>query len=299
MEKTEVIELVRTLWESTHPAKRRNVFQKIQTTIPEEHRILFQELVSHHFIGTVDIADSHVVILVHGIHTNGSWQQDVQEQMEGVPCLRVQELGYELVTGPHFAMFSRAGPIKKVVRDIRTIKREEPLVKVSVIAHSFGTYIISKVLEENPDIQFHKIITCGSVVRRDYDWSKHAPHARRGDIVNDVGVRDLWPVIANCMTFGYGASGNQGFRNASVTDRFFNYGHSDFFELKNDHIRKYWRPIFESGTIQKSECKLPKGNFFLLWFCHSTKGKVIPFTLYLLALLGVAWGMRSLFKNLL
>ncbi|MFJ2449487.1 hypothetical protein [Pseudomonas sp. NPDC087626] len=294
MDKTNIIELVRVLWDGTAASKRRKVFREVQKNIPEESRILFQELASHYFNGATDTKESRILILVHGIHTNGSWQQDVQEQMIGVPYLRVQELGYDLVTGFHFALFSRSGPIKKILADINTIKREEPLAKISVIAHSFGTYIISKILENNPDIRFEKIITCGSVISRNYNWTKHAPFAHSTDIINDVGVRDVWPVIANCVTLGYGSSGNQGFRTASATDRYFNYGHSDFFEPQHDHILKYWRPIFEDQTIPKSEIKLPKASVPLLWFCHSKKGKAIPFALYAAAIIGTLWGLAKL-----
>jgi len=295
MEKTEVIELVRVLWEGTTTNKRKKVFQTVHKSIPEEHQTLFRELSSHYFNGTIDLKESRVIILVHGIHTNGSWQQDVQEQMFGIPCLRVQELGYELVTGFHFALFSRSGPINKIHNEIRTIQREEPLAKISVIAHSFGTYIISKILEKDQNIRFEKIITCGSVIPRNFNWQKHAPHTNSINIINDVGTKDLWPVIANCSTLGYGASGNQGFRTASVTDRYFNYGHSDFFESINEHILKYWRPIFEDDTVPKSNSKLPKSSVLLLWFCHSRKGKILPFATYILILILLAGTLSKMF----
>ncbi|MEB0129739.1 hypothetical protein [Pseudomonas sp. CCI2.4] len=291
MDQTDVIELVRELWHSTTPSKRRKLFQTVRKTIPKEHIILFQELSSHYFNHAIDAANLQILILVHGIHTNGSWQQEIEEQFSDIPSLRVKELGYELVTGPHFALFSRKGPIKKILNDIKIIKREEPHAQLSVIAHSFGTFIIAKIIEDNPEIQFEKIVICGSVIPRDFNWTKHAPFARNGDIVNDVGILDIWPVIANCFTLGYGASGNQGFRSALVIDRFFNYHHSDFFEQKNDHIRKYWKPIFEQGIVPKSDCKLPKTNVTVLWFCHSTKGKIIPFSLYVLVTAAILWAV--------
>ncbi|GLO54759.1 hypothetical protein PPUJ20066_07950 [Pseudomonas putida] len=298
MERTDVIEVIKELWECTEASKRGRALKALQKTIPDEHQVFFGEFASHLFNNALDTKESHIIILIHGIHTNGSWQQDVQEQMDGVPHLRVQKVGYELVTGLQFAFLSRSSAIKKVLHEIRTIKREEPIAKLSIIAHSFGTYITSKIIATQADLRFEKIITCGSVMPRDYNWVKHAPYARHGDIINDVGTNDWWPIAANCFSLGYGASGNQGFQSAAVVDRYFEYGHSDFFEPENDHIRKFWRPIFEKGSIPASPSKLPKANLGRLWLCHSIKGKYIPFGLYTLIGAGIIYSSISWAANI-
>lgn len=47
--------------------------------------------------------------------------------------------------------------------------------KISVIAHSFGTYIIGAYLagfEDKPPVNFETIILTGSILSEEYDWDK-------------------------------------------------------------------------------------------------------------------------------
>jgi pimeloyl-ACP methyl ester carboxylesterase len=59
-----------------------------------------------------------------------------------------------------------------------------PNKRVSVIAHSFGTYVISCLLRDEFDIRFHRVIFCGSVVPYDFPFenfvSKFQPPPKRG-----------------------------------------------------------------------------------------------------------------------
>ena len=276
MNSTDVIKLVETLWAATDAKKRKEVFSLVRATIPEEHKVLFDGLVDNKRSGIRDSADSKILVLIHGIRTDGAWQREVQQQFQGVANLQVHDLGYDVVTGMQLAGPFRSGPVNKIVRDIRRLKDEEPLARISVIAHSFGTYIVSRILEDHPDISFEKIVLSGSLVKRNYPWDRNARGMRKSSIVNDVGVRDIWPLIASCSTWGYGSTGRVGFKNATVTDRYFDYGHSDFFENNGAHIKKYWRPIFEFDEVvpsnweQKSE--RPKTGFFTLLAAHQKTG---------------------------
>ncbi len=285
METTEVITLVEGVWSSTIENRRREVFKLLRATIPAHHLTLFDGLVDNKRNGLRDDPGAKILVLIHGIHTDGSWQRQVQAQMNGVPNLNVHDLGYDVVTGLQLACPFRSAPINKVVRDIRRIKSEEPLAKIFVIAHSFGTYITSKILEDHPDISFEKIILCGSIVRINYPWDRNAKGMRKDSIINDVGTRDIWPLVATISTIGYGSSGRRGFQNASVTDRYFDYGHSDFFEFDREHVKKYWRPIIEENKIVSSEWdqQKPKTGILVLLASHPLIGRVPAFILYLIA----------------
>ncbi|WP_201491299.1 alpha/beta hydrolase family protein [Pseudomonas paracarnis] len=276
MNSTEVIKLVETLWAATDNNKRKEVFSLLRTTIPKDQKDLFDALVDNKRSGIRDSADSRILVLIHGIRTDGAWQRDVQREFLGVPNLQVHDLGYDVVTGMQLAGPFRAGPINKIVRDIRKLKDEEPLARISVIAHSFGTYVVSRILEDHPDISFDKIVLSGCLIKRSYPWDRNARNMRKSSIINDVGVRDIWPLIASCCTWGYGSTGRVGFKNATVTDRYFNYSHSEFFENHVQHIKKYWRPLFESDEIVPSEWELnpdrPKTGFLTLFAAHQKTG---------------------------
>lgn len=276
MNSTEVIQLVEKLWNATDPKERKEVFGLLRSTIPKEHQVLFDALVDNKRSGIVDSPNSRILVLIHGIRTDGAWQRDVQREFHGVENLQVHDLGYDVVTGLQLAGPFRKGPVNKIVRDIRRLKSEEPLAKISVIAHSFGTYVVSRILEDHPDIKFEKIVLSGCLIKRSYPWDRNAQNMQKSSIINDVGVRDIWPLIASCSTWGYGSTGRVGFKSATVTDRYFNYSHSEFFENDGLHIRKYWRPLFEFDEIVPSEWESdtnrPKTGFTTLFAAHQNTG---------------------------
>lgn len=295
MECTDVIKLVEKLWSTTAPSERRSVFSMIRQTIPDHHLVLFDGLVDNKRNGIIDNPESKIVVLIHGIHTDGAWQKNVQKEFESVNGLHVHDLGYDVVTAAQLFGPFRSTPVNRIAREIRRIKDEEPKARISVIAHSFGTYIVSKILENHPDIRFDKIIMCGAIVSRSYPWDRNARDLSKSRIINDVGTKDIWPVIATCTTGGYGSSGRRGFQSASVTDRYFDYKHSDFFEPKNSHIRNYWKPIIETGLIPASDWDTKKGktSFPILIASHPWIGRPL-FFLIILGLGILSWKYFSL-----
>lgn len=276
MNSTDVIQLVEKLWTSTPQEDRKEVFRLVRVGIPEAQKDLFDALVDNKRSGISDSSNSKILVLIHGIRTDGAWQRDLQREFQGVPNLQVHDLGYDVVTGIQLASPFRAGPMQKIVRDIRRLKTEEPMAKISVIAHSFGTYVVSRILKEHPDIRFEKIVLSGCLIKRSYPWDIYASGMRKSSIINDVGVRDIWPLIASCSTWGYGSTGRVGFKNATVTDRYFDYSHSEFFESKHMHIAKYWRPLFELDEIVPSEWERnpdrTKTGFLTLFAAHQKTG---------------------------
>ena len=148
--------------------------------------------------------------------------------------------------------------MKKLLWRIRSARRD-PFAdaKLSVIAHSFGTYAIGRILKENPDIRLHRLVLCGAVLPTDFRWDQ-IPNSVRTDIINDCGIRDIWPVLAQSTTFGYGPSGRFGFGTPGVRDRFHNFGHGGFFEEK--FVREFWLPWFRIGHLVNSEAPPPSGT---------------------------------------
>jgi hypothetical protein len=69
-------------------------------------------------------------------------------------------------------------------------------------------------------------------------------------VLNEVGSRDVWPILAHSVTWGYGSTGTFGFKTAGVRDRHHDCAHSDYF--KPGFAEDYWLPWIQAGTLTAS-----------------------------------------------
>lgn len=192
-----------------------------------------------------------IVVLIHGIRTNAPWQEKFSAKLEGLHNIKAIPIGYGYLDALRFWLpfITRRGPIEHVTRQIRTLKDAHPNARISVIAHSFGTYIISKILDDQTDISIHRLQLCGSIISQKFRWDKAKPRIK-GSVLNDVGTNDIWPPLATSLTWDYGPTGALGFKDVLVRDRFFKCGHSDFFS--DSHMDNYWVPFLIDGQIVPS-----------------------------------------------
>ncbi len=192
-----------------------------------------------------------IVVLLHGIRTEAVWQSMVCRELSKLPNVKVYPVGYGWLDAFRFWLpFGRMKSKEKILRELRDIKTKHEGSPFTVIAHSFSTFLISEIFNDHPDIMVNKLILCGSIIPRDFRWDKIPSSTGGMLVVNEVGTRDIWPVLARVTSWGYGCSGTMGFQTARVTDRYFDYGHSDFFQ--ENHISKYWVPFVQNGTINSS-----------------------------------------------
>src|SRR4051812_32320742 len=113
----------------------------------------------------------HLVILVHGINTRAIWMSEVRHALEKAG-FAVAQTRFGKFSLPRFLSpitGTRDFAIQRVLNDIRTARTafqmengSEPK-KMSVIAHSFGTYVVSRILLEEPSLEWERVIFCGSV----------------------------------------------------------------------------------------------------------------------------------------
>lgn len=195
-----------------------------------------------------------LVLLIHGINTRAYWYDEVAPILRSIDGVTVKPLSYGyfdvfrfLLPGP-----LRRGPIAKIERELMSIfssTEAEWQGEVSIIAHSFGSYAIVKALENN-DFSIRHLILCGSVLPEGYNFSS-IRKCVSGHIVNDVGFRDIWPVIAKITTFGYGSAGTFGFGSTLCEDRHHNYSHGEFFNFP--FIHHYWKSLIQTGKVVPSE----------------------------------------------
>ncbi len=225
-----------------------------------------------------------VVILVHGIRTHAHWHEEIKSVL--------MESGFHVVLTNYgrFDLFRFLAPFEyfrnkaknKVFTQFRAAKMKHKGAKFSVIAHSFGSYIVARILQDEFDIKLDKIIFVGSVVRYDFPFEQFSGRFS-GDILNEVGFTDPFPVLAESITTGYGKAGTYGFRVPHVVDRYHDGSHSDI--LNGDHCSKYWVDFLRARQIHKIDCRR-KGPPFWINLLSILKIKYfIVFLIFLLALL--------------
>jgi pimeloyl-ACP methyl ester carboxylesterase len=213
------------------------------------------------------MSKKRALVLIHGIRTQADWMELLSglfaEDFEVIPL----RYGYfDLVRFLLPLIWLRRRPVDRIKEQIASILTLKDIGEVSVIAHSYGTWILSQILTINTNIKFSRIALCGSIIPRDFPWEKHCLQFgenadTRGHVVNDCGTRDPLPVVAESVTWGYGASGRFGFGNARVTDRFHNVGHSGFFT--HDFAKQYWEPFFRRGLITSGLLDRPPAPLWL------------------------------------
>lgn len=192
---------------------------------------------------------THTVVVIHGIRDRGGWQRMVQDVLEEQTDIRVLPISFGyfdvfrfLLPGP-----LRNGPIDFVRREILNVALEGDGKHLSVIAHSYGTYAITKVLEQHRELEIKNLVLCGAIVPRGYDWGATRRQIN-GLFVNDYGVKDPWPVIATAVTWGYGDAGTYGFKSTSVSrDRDHNFGHGGF--MTAEFVQTFWKSLLHEGEI--------------------------------------------------
>jgi hypothetical protein len=127
-----------------------------------------------------------------------------------------------------------------------------PNAKLSIIVHSFGSYIIGKILERHYDLNIEKLILCGSVLETTYRWEDalNRRNIKKDNVINECGKKDIWPVLAKATSWGYGVSGTHGFGNVIVKDRFHDVTHGQYFQ--KEFISKYWKPFIHDGEYKRT-----------------------------------------------
>lgn len=223
---------------------------------------------------TVHQEETHYVVLIHGIRTHAEWQERLAERLNHVENVKAFPIGYGYFDVFKFwcPLWTRKAPVERILREIRTLKTQDPNARISIVAHSFGTYIVSKILANETDIKIHRLQLCGSIISPKYRWDQVISRIT-GNTVNDAGTKDIWPIMASALSWGYGASGVFGFKTVNVKDRYHDCGHSDFFS--DNHMTKYWVPLIIDGQVVKSEWTSSRPSpgiiiNFLNWFPFKT-----------------------------
>jgi hypothetical protein len=224
-----------------------------------------------------------VVVVVHGIRDIARWQSAVRETLESEGFI-VELVNYGRMNLIEFLIPStlfRRNAINEVWSQLQQVTKLNSNAKISVIAHSFGTYVIAQILKEQFAAKFDKIIFCGSVVRSNFPFEQVADRFS-GPIINEVGTRDPWPALAESVSFAYGSAGTYGFRRPYVRDRYHNGAGHGYF-LNETFCRNYWIPVLRSGKITGSS-RYPENPRFWVSILSIAKIKYIIIALITLGI---------------
>jgi hypothetical protein len=235
-----------------------------------------------------------VVVMVHGIRDFALWQATIG------PTLRQAGFAAEPTNYGRFSLvkflapvpFFRRWAINEVWEQIRIVKQQYPGARMSFIAHSFGTYVVAHLIKRNFDLGAHRIIFCGSVVSHRFRFQDYQGRFA-GSILNEVGTQDIWPAMAQSMTWGYGSAGTYGFRRPLVHDRWHNGAGHGYF-LKPDFCKTFWIPYLKSGTIAAADHNPESPR---LWVRLASVFKIKYLLLIAIACLIYFTGGTDLLKN--
>lgn len=270
---SEIADELRRLLAATPAAERTAavdewVRARTQNDVPEEIAHQAMTLAEIYRAGITGMAESKLrklVLVIHGIRDQGEWMEMVKERLQSSDVV-VQPIDFEDLDAFRFMTgFGVSGVIAKVLTKIRKAKADHVGAELMVIAHSFGTFVVSRILREESDIRFDRAIFCGSVIPRDFRFDL-VPHCPK--IVNECGGRDIWPVVAQGFSFRYkyGAAGVWGLRTSGIEDRFHDSAHSDY--LTPEFVDSFWKPYVDHNELvpspfQSKRRSTPRGVTFL------------------------------------
>lgn len=236
--------------------------------------------------------DNHVVLLVHGIRDFALWQSIMRSALEA-EGFKVEATNYGRLSLVEFlvpfASFFRKRAAAKICNQIRIVKQNNPNAHIFVIAHSFGTYVVAQIMQNEFDIKFHKVIFCGSVVAYHFPFEQLQSRFDQ-PIINEVGTKDIWPAIAESLTTGYGSAGTYGFRRPLVRDRWHAGARHGYF-LNAEFCNRYWVPVLR-GSLAAAGTETPERPARWLQVLSIVKIKYIVILILLSLIVRVTWNFR-------
>lgn len=190
-----------------------------------------------------DDSVTHVIFVVHGIRDAGYWTQKIARHVKSAgESNPANKYRFAMVTSSYgyfpMAPFLAAAQRRKKVEWLmdqyaQAVSRyPKARQRFSCIAHSNGTYLVAKALEEYPAVQFERIVFAGSVVRQAFPWQNFTDRVTA--VLNYVATAD-WVVAFFPKLFeqlriqDLGSAGHDGFDPVTsdvIQVRYVRGGHS-------------------------------------------------------------------------
>jgi pimeloyl-ACP methyl ester carboxylesterase len=181
-----------------------------------------------------DITD--MVFVVHGIRDQGYWTKIVARRLRLVANADNYRVATETSSYGFFPILSflvpgaRQEKVQWFMDKYTEAKARYPDANFHFIGHSYGTYLLTKALEDYPAVTFKNVLFAGSVVNQGFAWSKYVPD-RIGQVYNFEATAD-WVVaffpkaMQSVGIKDLGSAGHDGFKEAEhLTDSVRNHSY--------------------------------------------------------------------------
>jgi len=195
-------------------------------------------------------ATSRHVFLLHGIKTRGKWQKDISPLLgfEGlIPIpLDFGSFGAWQLIWPPARNKKRQWLLDEYVRQCARLGCQS----ASIVAHSFGCYLVASVLKKYSEVRFDRIIFCGSIVHPAYPWADFAERGQLRSVLNQYGEKDFWAWVVHWAVEDAGPSGYSGFdvSCAELTQQKHpEFEHSNYFSDLN--YKNNWIPFLLGKSL--------------------------------------------------
>lgn len=177
-----------------------------------------------------------VVFVVHGIRDKGFWTQKIagtiKKHLASLPKGHKNKKTTDgkdrkiVSWAESYGYFAMLPFVLQPVRQRKVgwlmyryveARARYPNAAFHYVGHSNGTYLVARALHDYPASRFKRIVFAGSVVRRDYDWSRFTKQnpPRVEKVLNFVATRDwvvaLVPKALQTFKSRLGSAGHDGF----------------------------------------------------------------------------------------
>lgn len=211
---------------------------------------------------TSKLVSDKILISVHGIRTFGHWQKELKQGLEkysrSFQHIEVKYGFFDLLSFVIPALRQRKA--KAVARRIAKIITENPSVDIHIVAHSFGTLVVSEALKLRLEKKVKNIIFCGSPMLHSTDIDHIISNSER--TINDCGTRDYVLIAARMFVFGLGDAGRVGFmreHSPCFNNRYHRGGHDLYFRKIDDEtsfIEEFWLPaLISEKAVSTFDCR--------------------------------------------
>lgn len=176
------------------------------------------------------------------MNSRAKWQEEFSWQIANrlrysAPVL-IYKYGWAtidvLVCWLHRKLASRLGERMRIA--IAQAEASQRPTRPDIIAHSFGTHLLSMVLTDPDfeDLKFGRVVTAGSIIRPDFDWDSLIENDRVEAVLNHVGGKDKPVLISQFVIPCTGPGGRVGYTaNKAINVCIPTFKHSDFFLTEN------------------------------------------------------------------
>jgi serine/threonine-protein kinase len=188
------------------------------------------------------------VVALHGIRTQAAWQRAFSEVGARVGLnVRLDRWNFGYFSSLRFLMpWARLAKVRwfretyqrEFGEEAGAPQRDHP----SIVAHSFGTYILGNALLRYPYLRFDKVLLCGSILPRAFPWDSILERGQVQAVRNEYGSEDVWTRAVGWFVPATGPSGLEGFsaRHPMLEQERFDFAHSEYFE--RGHMDHRWLP---------------------------------------------------------